>query len=61
MALVSAIFVGVIPCAYVAYLLRGQDRWGLTCPCAEAHCVYLVGPRNILGLLALMLLSAPRR
>jgi membrane-associated phospholipid phosphatase len=62
-ALVSSIFVAVIPCAYVAYLLRGgKIDGGLDLALREERLrPYLVGAAsNILGLLALVLLSAPQ-
>ena len=62
-ALVSTIFVAVIPCAYVAYLLRGgKIDGGLDLALREERLrPYLVGAAsNILGLLALVLLSAPQ-
>jgi membrane-associated phospholipid phosphatase len=62
-ALVSSLFVAVIPCAYVAYLLRGgKIDGGLDLALREERLrPYLVGAAsNILGLLALVLLSAPQ-
>lgn len=62
-ALVSSLFVAVIPCAYVAYLLRGgKIDGGLDLALREERLrPYLVGTAsNILGLLALVLLSAPQ-
>ena len=62
-ALVSTIFVAVIPCAYVAYLLRGgKIDGGLDLALREERLrPYLVGAAsNVLGLLALVRLSAPQ-
>jgi hypothetical protein len=61
-ALVSSFFVAIVPCAYVAYLLRGQKiNGGVDLALREERLrPYLVGAASsILGLLALVRLSAP--
>jgi hypothetical protein len=61
-ALVSSFFVAIVPCAYVAYLLRGHKiNGGVDLALREERLrPYLVGSASsIIGLLALVRLSAP--